>query len=167
MTTEIEIGYYEKLIGQRFWANVDKRSFGECWYWNGYMGSSGYGRFWFNGKNVPAHRMAWMIRNNREIPEGMLALHTCDNKRCVNPYHIKVGTQTENVLDSMERTPYRMGMISRFHTGEVQLMRELYESGTLQMHIANKFKISRAHVSRLISGKRGTNVMPHIENIGD
>lgn len=165
MNTNINIkeDINEEPLEQRFWSKVNKRNFEECWEWDGNIGSDGYGQFWFKRRMMHAHRVAWMIKNDKEIPEGMIALHNCDNKRCVNPYHIKIGTYSDNMADRMERTPHRMGRISRFYIGEVWLMKKLNEAKFPQWYIARMFKTSQGHISNLVNNIRGTNVMPHVE----
>lgn len=83
----------------RFWAKVDKRSKAECWPWLGSTNSRGYGSLWVMGKLTAAHRISWSLFNNREIPGGMFVLHNCDNPRCVNPTHLFLGTQFDNMRD--------------------------------------------------------------------
>uniref|UniRef100_A0A6H1ZVK7 Putative homing endonuclease n=1 Tax=viral metagenome TaxID=1070528 RepID=A0A6H1ZVK7_9ZZZZ len=153
----------EMNLSQRFWSKVDRKSPLECWNWDAHIGSDGYGQFWFKGKLIHAHRVAWMIRNDFYIPDGMIVLHTCDNKRCVNPYHLKLGTYSDNMKDTMDRSSYRMGRISRFYDGEVWLMQRLYNGGISQHKIAKIFKTSQGHISSLLSGKKGQNVLSHVE----
>ncbi len=163
MSENIKREKNEMPLEERFWSKVNKRGFSECWEWDGTIGQDGYGQFWFKGKTVHAHRVSWMIKNDSEIPDGLLALHSCDNKRCVNPYHITIGTYSENLSNTMERTPYRMGRISRFSDKEVQQMQKMYNEGTPQYLIAKEFNTSQGHISNLINGKRGTNTMPAVE----
>lgn len=89
----------------------------------------------------------------------MCVLHSCDNKRCVNPYHLRLGTQADNVADAMERFSYITGRTSKFSEDEVQLMRKLYGSGIPQWRIAEMYKVSGGYVSRLINDKRGVNTI--------
>ena len=80
----------------RFWDKVDKT--GECWIWTASKNKKGYGRFGFGSRAQLAHRVSWLLSNG-EIPDGMLACHTCDNPPCVNPSHLWLGTQKDNVVD--------------------------------------------------------------------
>ncbi len=69
-----------------------------CWLWLGSVTQSGYGNAWTNGKNMRAHRLSWMIHNG-DIPKEMCVLHRCDTPACINPGHLFLGTQLENIKD--------------------------------------------------------------------
>lgn len=87
----------------RFWSKVERRGVVECWNWRGGITRRGYGHFWqgskASGKKHRAHRIAWIIANGRPIPDGMMVMHSCDNRGCCNPSHLSVGTQQENIKD--------------------------------------------------------------------
>src|ERR1035441_4399748 len=70
-------------------------SFGECWLYLGFQGESGYGNFWFNGKNELVHRVAYKLEVG-EIPEGFEIDHLCMNHSCVRPSHLEAVTPREN-----------------------------------------------------------------------
>ena len=97
--------YIERSL-ERFWSKVDRGAPDECWMWKGTIAlpnkcGQRYGSFGISdGKpvNYRAHRFAWMLYNGR-IPEGMVIMHSCDVPLCVNPAHLKLGTQAENVAD--------------------------------------------------------------------
>lgn len=72
-----------------------------CWLWLGFLNEDGYGYIRHHAKQMGAHRYSYM-RFNGPIPEGMYVCHTCDVPSCVNPDHLFLGTQTDNMRD-MER----------------------------------------------------------------
>ena len=86
----------------KFWEKVDVRSPDECWNWKGALGSSGYAQFrlWIGGKrkNFSGSRVAYSYAVG-PIPDRLLACHKCDNPKCVNPNHIFLGTQSDNITD--------------------------------------------------------------------
>lgn len=89
------------MVEQRFWKYVDKKSNNECWNWIGAC-CRGYGLIRINRKNILSHRFSWGIHFGR-IPEGLCVLHECDNRRCVNPNHLFLGTNQDNVDDKVNK----------------------------------------------------------------
>ena len=89
----------------RFMAKVEQPAHGHaCWFWKGAIfKGNGYGAFKSNGKTLLAHRVAWEIGNRAPFPPGMLATHSCDNKKCVNFDHIRPGTKSTNGKEAWDR----------------------------------------------------------------
>lgn len=78
-------------------------SFGltECWYWIGSIDQNGYG-IWSFRKKTKAHRSVFQTFKN-EIPKKKLVLHHCDSRNCVNPDHLYIGDQFQNIRDMISR----------------------------------------------------------------
>ena len=75
-----------------------------CWEWQAarYNNKHMYGSFSYNGKKTLAHRASYVIYNG-DIPNGLLVCHTCDNEKCVNPNHLFLGTQKDNMQDMISK----------------------------------------------------------------
>lgn len=76
--------------------------YGECWIWVAAITEKKYGRFYLDGSLERAHRASWMIYRG-DIPEGMHVLHYCDNPPCVNPDHLWLGTNRDNMDDKIAK----------------------------------------------------------------
>ena len=82
--------------GSAFWSNVDDGESDECWKWTQSTGSHGYGQTWDGVTVRLAHRVAWALHTNSQIPPGMTIDHICRNRICVNPAHLQLMTNEEN-----------------------------------------------------------------------
>lgn len=83
----------EQVLPQRFWEKVDLS--GECWEWKAARYPNGYGVFGFGRKNFYAHRVSYSAHHG-DIPTGMQVDHTCYNRACVNPAHLRLSTVSQN-----------------------------------------------------------------------
>lgn len=82
---------------------------GECWVWTGSMGGSNnaYGQIVINGRKRLCHRVVYEAFN-RPIPAGAVVMHSCDNPACCNPAHLRVGSQTDNLRDAVQKGRHRV-----------------------------------------------------------
>lgn len=87
---------------KRFAKYVDKTSDGSCWEWKGYRKPNGYGSFYIPNFGRYAHRASYLLHVG-PIPEGLWVLHRCDNRGCVNPDHLFLGTVQDNTDDMMKK----------------------------------------------------------------
>lgn len=136
-----------------FAVKVDKRSHDECWEWLASKDRHGYGQIRLNGETYRAHRMAWALFFG-DIPEGKLILHKCNNRACVNPYHLYVGNYRDNALDAIEagycpkfKNVYHPP--AKLYDEEIWLIRRLLYYKIAQRIVAKMFKVSQSVISRI------------------
>lgn len=142
---------------ERFCHFADIRASNDCWEWKHTIGKSGYGQLRLYGRMTQAHRLSYEIHFGA-IPDGMLVCHHCDNRRCVNPNHLFLGTHQDNAMDMVDK-----GRHARYaHSGEdnptailtedkVREIRRLREQGETQKSIANRFGLCRSHVGDIVN----------------
>lgn len=133
-----------------------------CHEWQSTKHRQGYGKFWFDGKQVPAHRMAYELFKG-EIPKDAIICHKCDNPSCVNPKHLYAGSYKTNAKDMFDR--HRNWGNRKLKDEQVLQILELLETSRLsQTEIANKFNVSQITVSRLKLKQRHYLSSPNIKN---
>lgn len=91
--------YKRKTSEELFWSKVEKNKNG-CWLWQASLIGDGYGHFHVNRVGVLAHRYSYELFNG-VIPDGYIIRHKCNIRRCVNPAHLIIGTQKDNVNDAV------------------------------------------------------------------
>ena len=147
-------GRYPRTAGKvglpaivRFEAKVQKSD--GCWEWTGARSEvTGYGLFWVGGRLVSAHRFAW-THFRGEIADCLWVLHSCDNRPCVNPDRLFLGTHAENMADMVAkgRGPHRPMKLTVAEVGEIRA------SDEPQRVLANRYGISRSYVGSIRSRK--------------
>ena len=129
-----------------------------CRIWMGAVNEQGYGILTAWGRRYKAHRAAWEIFHG-SAPESHV-LHRCDVPSCVNPDHLFVGTQGDNMRDmamkgrgGVSRPTGETQGSSKLTEGNVRDIRKLYAAGVKQKEIASKFGIHRTNVSLIVLRK--------------
>lgn len=147
----------------RFFKHVLPVSCG-CWVWTGCTDTPGYGKFAIHitrqrkVEQIGAHKFSYILHNKTDIPAGLNVCHTCDIKRCVNPAHLFLGTQKDNMQDcvrkgrlSHKRATCEGHAAAKLTWSQVDEIRALYASGMLsQTQLASLFKLGQSAISAIV-----------------
>lgn len=145
-------------VVDRFMGNVFPEPMSGCWIWDACIDRLGYGRFMVKKYGeVLAHRVSYILFKT-QIPKGLYVLHKCDVRCCVNPDHLFLGTQADNVQDMVNKgrakgysAPGEKHYRAKLTTAIVQ---KIKKSTCSQKEMANKYGVTQSHISYLKSGKR-------------
>lgn len=137
-----------------FWSKVKTGQPFQCWEWQGAQNGHGYGRIQQDGRLVAAHRVAFELVKG-PVPDGLFVLHSCDNRRCCNPAHLRAGTNADNMRDMVERMRSAHGT----GNGRTKLTPEQVEEirtnagGLTGEALAKKFGVSESTISYVRNGR--------------
>jgi hypothetical protein len=156
----LPIPLLSKDFQKRFWAKVETTSdTAKCWNWIGYIRveSGGYGGVSLNRKMYFAHRLSYFIHYGFD-PKELFVCHHCDNRLCVNPHHLFIGTNRTNSLDRHQKgreNPVRgeKHYKARFTEDDILEIRALYKQDWLQPEIAAKFNTTQPAINDIVRGK--------------
>lgn len=142
----------QSRLAQAFWARVDRQE--GCWLWTGHVHpESGYGSYSFGGRGYRAHRLSLQLHGT-ETPSGLDVCHRCDNRRCVNPDHLYVGTRKQNMADCTERGRHNKPRgeghwCAKLSADEVRVIRLRRDAGDGVTTLAAVFKVHHSTISRI------------------
>jgi len=146
-------------LEDRFWERVSTGGEDDCWEWLGAKLPSGYGKLNSKSGESYAHRLSWKIAHG-SIPAGMSVLHRCDNRSCVNPRHLFVGTQADNLADMRQKGRGFIPDSSRGNNGRAKLtegqvreISEKYDAGdTSYAILAREFNVHKSTIAYAVRG---------------
>lgn len=138
----------------RFWGKVDTAAGPTgCWLWRGGVSADGYGLFAIKSRANKASRVAWTLTNG-PIPPGLLVCHHCDNPPCVNPAHLFLGTNRDNVMD-MVRKGRRA---SKLTASQVRDLRAQRMAGASEREVADRYGVSPVTIRDAVARRTWSHV---------
>lgn len=149
---------YENLL-EKFEDGYESQFLGNdnCWNWTKGLTAGGYGQITYECKKYAPHRLAWEFANNKKIDKGMVIMHSCDNPACVNPKHLSMATQAENVADMMQKGRFKdydkSGENNPRSIVKKEDVKAIFEADGTHQEIADKFGYPYHAVSSIRIGR--------------
>ena len=132
---------------------------GPCWIWDGGSNSSGYGTMDVGGRSLRPHVLAYHFLKGNHDPNKVV-MHKCDTPLCVNPAHLTLGTQSENMLDAAEKGRIRgaagrgeKNSTAKLTEKQVREIRNLAERGYLREQLALQYGVSKLTIRDIVNRK--------------
>jgi hypothetical protein len=147
----------DPFLMARFMTYVERRVSDGCWLWMGVENSNGYGRFTHKDDHHLAHRFGYELFFG-SIPDGMNVCHRCDNRKCVNPEHLWLGSQSDNLNDAVAKGRMHRPDTRADRNGntsltweKVRTIRSMHDSGVRKFHLASLFGVSPSTIGNIIN----------------
>ena len=148
----------------KFWkkVNTNMRCHEECWEWSGGVSGSGYGHFGWQGKDITTHRYSYQLHHpitidlfGGEDASKLCVCHKCDNRRCVNPAHLFLGSFNDNIQDKCAKGRARGGRPAKLTTEEVLEIRVKYDKkiGNTYKALSEEYGVSPTAIMAIIKEK--------------
>jgi len=145
----------------RFYENFSKGKPDECWEWKGRMYNTGYGELSIANMSYGAHRLAFVLANGKIDPD-LLVMHSCDNRKCVNPAHLSQGTDADNIGDAWRKGRLQKGEtngMAKLTEKQVVRIKQEYRSGKSSMaELADAYGVWVPCIWRIVRGLRWKHV---------
>jgi hypothetical protein len=148
-----------------FWNRVEmargarRLAFPGCWEWTGGRDAGGYGRIQVQGERMETHRFIWTCEHG-PIPRGLMVRHRCDNRRCVRPDHLLLGTARDNMEDMARRGRAKRNPSgednnnARLTDADVRAIRAQWKNADrrwgLQTVLAEEYSVSPSTISLIV-----------------
>lgn len=157
--------HHPENVAIRFWSKVTKMGEDECWDWHGCLSDCGYGLMTHKRKHWKAHRFAYFLTYG-EFDPLMDVLHKCDNPKCCNPAHLKLGTASENMRDAYARgrkIPWNpkgsIHPMAKINEQQAIEIRTLFATGTFSKRaIGKRFGITASAVGSIVKRRTWSHV---------
>jgi hypothetical protein len=160
------------MLKDRLLAKIVVDQASGCWNWTASTNLAGYGRIKANGTMRYAHRVSYELFCC-DIPDGMAVCHRCDNPGCINPEHLFLGTQSDNITDMVSKGRHARGAIIA-HLGIENAKAKLTEddvvairgsSGLTNTKLAELFGVSKVQIGNIRNGKSWSHVVSSLPTL--
>lgn len=153
------MAYYSTAFIESFWARTRTEP-GGCVVWTRSRTRDGYGNVGYQGIVLRCHRVSWELAHGQPVPRGWSVLHSCDNPPCVNPAHLRLGTQADNVHDMAQKGRSRTGdrrgernTAAKLTVPQVLAIRSRYAAGnTTYAALGREYEVSWSMIRMIVKG---------------
>lgn len=140
-----------------FWSRAGITTENDCWNWTASKDAYGYGNMLWGDRVLKAHRISYMLVCG-SVPDDLCVCHTCDNRACVNPNHLWLGTNADNVRDKQQKG--RVGALkgeqhynARLTQESVETIRNRYNNGGISYDkLAKEYGVSKSQIYNIVKG---------------
>lgn len=143
-----------KSLAYKVWNRANRQHPDDCWEWMGHIGRTGYGILKHEGRPQLAHRLVFQLAG-RDLPPDMCACHTCDNRKCINPNHLFVGSSTDNNRDRDSKgrqAKGERGGRAKLTEKQVIEIRQRQSNGEKIASLSREFGVSWAAIKFVVNG---------------
>jgi len=155
------MAYKTRSLSYKLWRYVTKHGRkvkyvrGRCWEWFGGTNNTGYGQIYAEGRFQLVHRISAELVNG-PVPNGLCVCHSCDNKLCVRPSHLFIGTRKDNLQDMTNKNRRARGAsmgMAKLDDGKVVRIRLLHKWGMTCADLSRKFGVTNGTMSAVLNRK--------------
>lgn len=143
------------ILEQRFWSKVEILGSDDCWEWQGSIRPNGYGQINVNGIPRRAHRISWELAHGLisagNGTHGTCICHKCDNRKCVNPAHLFLGSQRDNIVDMYRKGRRGIGLqpnLAKLNSAQIRVIKKCRMIGISVRFLGSLFGVSHPTVSK-------------------
>lgn len=141
---------------QSFMSKVSIDSETNCWNWQGYVEPNGYGHSTYKNKTIRAHRLSYFLFKDNTNP-SLVICHSCDNRKCVNPDHLREDTRKSNSIDMVNSGNQMNQKLSVEQVIEIKKRLINWYPG-LNTQLAEEYGVNNRTISGIKTGKRWSHI---------
>ena len=143
-------------LPERFWNRVDKNSDGGCWLWTGTIEKDGYARMKVDGRMKLVHRISLEEKLGRPLSDKMDTCHSCRNRHCVNPEHLREDTRKGNMADRLKDQTDNRGTRNRTNKLTEQDVLNIFNSVRTNAELAKQYDVKWCAIWCIKNGRTWT-----------
>lgn len=141
---------------ESFMSKVSIDSETNCWNWQGYIEPNGYGHVRYKNKTIRSHRLSYILFKGN-VDENLVICHSCNNRKCCNPDHLRKDTRKSNSIDMVKAKNQRLQILSIDEVIEIKKALKHYYKGQLN-DLAHFYKVNPNTISQIKTGRSWSHI---------